>query len=102
MRQDYVEGSKAGRICDVPAHLFRAALRDATGWVNARLRGDECEAFSRDLRLRFFYGFVRTRRRQFLALPPDERRRQWRDLARAIVRRRDAAPSPAAAPGAQR
>jgi glycosyltransferase involved in cell wall biosynthesis len=103
MRPDYFERSEAGRICDVPAHLFRAALRDATGWIKARLRGDDREAFSHELRLRFFYGFVRTRRRQFLALPRNERRRQWRELARAIVRRRSAArSSPAAAPGAQR
>jgi glucosyl-dolichyl phosphate glucuronosyltransferase len=103
MRPDYFERSKAGRIYDVPAHLFRAALRDGTGWVRARLRGDDREAFSRELRLRFFYGFVRTRRRQFFSLPRDERRQQWLDLARAIVRRRGATPSaPASAPGAQR
>ena len=103
MRPDYFERSDAGRICDVPAHLFRAALRDGVGWIRARLHRDDREAFSRELRLRFFYGFVRTRRRQFLALPRDERRRQWRDLARALVRRRGAATStPAAARGAQR
>ena len=103
MRPDYFERSGTGRICDVPAHLLRAALRDGAAWIKARLRGDDREAFSRELRLGFFYGFVRTRRRQFFTLPRDERRRQWRELARAIVRRRGTAPSaPATAPGAQR
>jgi glycosyltransferase involved in cell wall biosynthesis len=101
MRPDYLERSNAGRIFDVPAHLFRAALRDGVSWLAARLRRDDLEAFSRELQLRFFFGFARTRRRQFMALPRHERRRHWRDLARAVVRRRSTQAPPEAAPGVQ-
>jgi glucosyl-dolichyl phosphate glucuronosyltransferase len=103
MRPDYLERSNAGRLFDVPAHMFRTALGDAVGWMAARLRRDEDEAFSRELRLRFFYGFARTRRRQFLALSRVERRRHWHALAGAVARRRRrSTPVSAAAEGGQR
>ena len=59
MRPHYLERSNAGRLLDVPAHMSRAATIDAFGWLRAKLRGDETEGFARELRLRFFSGFLR-------------------------------------------
>jgi glycosyltransferase involved in cell wall biosynthesis len=69
MRPHYLERSKAGRLLDVPAHLYRAAAIDGFRWVRAKLRGDDAEAFARELALRFFAGFLRTRRRQSRDVP---------------------------------
>jgi glucosyl-dolichyl phosphate glucuronosyltransferase len=91
MRPAYLERSNTGRLFDVPAHLYRTAVRDAVGWATAKLRRDDTAAFSREVRLRFFSGFFRTRRRQFVALPREQRRLQWRDLARGVFGRRTAA-----------
>jgi glycosyltransferase involved in cell wall biosynthesis len=103
MRPEYLERSNAGRLFDVPAHMYRSAVRDAAGWAAAILRRNGAEAFSRELRLRFFTGFFRTRRLQFLALPPQDRRGQWRELARGVLGRRTrAAEAAGATPGVPR
>jgi glucosyl-dolichyl phosphate glucuronosyltransferase len=95
MRPAYLEESNTGRLFDVPAHMYRSAVRDAASWAMATLRRQEADAFSREVRLRFFGGFFRTRRRQFLALPRSERRAQWRALLRGVFGRRT---SPAGTP----
>lgn len=77
VRPQYLERSNAGRLLDVPAHMYRAAMTDAFGWVRAKLRGDDAEAFARELRLRFFDGFLRTRRRQSREVPLSVRSVQW-------------------------
>jgi hypothetical protein len=83
--------------------MYRSAARDAAAWARARLRRDDADAFSREVRLRFFRGFFRTRRRQFLALPREEQRLQWRTLARGVFgRRAPTAPETAVAPEGQR
>jgi glycosyltransferase involved in cell wall biosynthesis len=103
MRPEYLERSNTGRLFDVPAHMYRSAARDAAAWARARLRRDDAVAFSREVRLRFFRGFFRTRRRQFLALPREEQRLQWRTLARGVFgRRAPTAPETAVAPEGQR
>jgi glycosyltransferase involved in cell wall biosynthesis len=103
MRPEYLERSNAGRLFDVPAHMYRSAARDAAAWAKARLRLDDADAFSREVRLRFFRGFFGTRRRQFLALPREQRRLQWRDLARGVFgRRTGGAAESAVAPEGQR
>src|SRR5438132_3797555 len=60
------EESAAGRLFDVPAHLYRQAAADATGWLKHALRGQAAQAFAHQSRLCFFVGFVSERRRQFL------------------------------------
>jgi hypothetical protein len=85
MRPGYLERSHVGRLFDVPAHMYRAAIADTLAWVGAKLRGNDLDAFTRELRLRFFSGFLRTRRRQFRELAPEARRLQWRDLVRGLV-----------------
>ena len=56
MRPEYLEASSAGRVFDVPAHMYRSAVRDAAGWAAAMLGRDAAGAFSREVRLRFFRG----------------------------------------------
>ena len=65
MRADDVEvGSH--RLFDVPAHLYRQAGADAIGWVTNRIRGRSDDAFWYETRVRFFYGFLRERRDEFV------------------------------------
>jgi hypothetical protein len=94
MRPEYLERSRAGRLFDVPAHMYRAAALDAVEWVKAALRRHEAQAFEREMRLRFFTGFFTTRWKQFRRLPRRERRLQWRELAQRLVRRRHGATGP--------
>jgi GT2 family glycosyltransferase len=99
MRPEYLEVSTVGRLLDVPAHLYRAAALDALAWLRATSTRDRAEAFSRELRLRFFLGFLRTRRNQFRSLPADERRRQWHGLVRGLLGLRAESTGPIGAGG---
>lgn len=56
------EASKTGRLLGVPAHVYRAAVLDAFGWVARFIRGDLDDAFTCETRLRFFRAYLRTRR----------------------------------------
>ncbi|MBI3652024.1 MAG: glycosyltransferase family 2 protein [Acidobacteria bacterium] len=51
----------AGRLFDVPAHLYKQACRDALAWCKERLTGDSSTAFERETRLWFFVGFLQNR-----------------------------------------
>jgi glycosyltransferase involved in cell wall biosynthesis len=53
------------RLFDVPAHLYRQALKDLFGWCKQTLRRNEELAFGHANELRFFYGFFRQRRQDF-------------------------------------
>ncbi len=64
LRSEHIEHTTMGTLFGVPAHLYRQALRDAVGWVCAIATGRTARAFRCELRLRFFYGFFRTRRRE--------------------------------------
>jgi len=65
MRADEIEvGSH--RLFGVPAHLYRQAAGDALQWLAHAVRGRFDEAFWYETRLRFFAGFLRERRRDFL------------------------------------
>ncbi len=61
MRDEQFEESEAGRLFDIPAHLFRQMARGIGEWAVALLRRDEPEAFWRETRLRFFIGFIEQR-----------------------------------------
>lgn len=65
MRDEQFEESEAGRLFDIPAHLFRQVAGDIGKWAGAWLRRDEPEAFWRETRLRFFLGFVGQRYRDY-------------------------------------
>jgi glucosyl-dolichyl phosphate glucuronosyltransferase len=66
MRADEIERSSRRRLFDVPAHLYNQALKDALCWLKHSLLGQKDRAFVRETRLRFFAGFFRTRREEFL------------------------------------
>ena len=65
MRAEEIEGSQA-RLFDVPGHLYRQALRDTAEWLRCTLAGERHEAFRYETQLRFFLGFFRKRRGDFL------------------------------------
>ena len=67
LRSDEIERSNAGRLFDVPAHLYRQAIGDALQWVTKQALGKRDQAFVSETRLRFFVGFFRRRRADFLA-----------------------------------
>ena len=51
------ESSKI-RLFKIPGHLLRQAAQDAVAFLSLAVRGSWDQAFSRELRLRFFLGFV--------------------------------------------
>jgi glucosyl-dolichyl phosphate glucuronosyltransferase len=55
------EASNTLRLFDVPAHVYRAAIRDAVRWLGRFCRGDMAGAFLFETRLRFLAGYFRTR-----------------------------------------
>src|SRR5882672_54853 len=65
LRSDLLERSKLGKICGVPAHLYRRALSDATQWAISQFRGQRDEAFGYEVRMRFFAGFAGARWQEF-------------------------------------
>jgi glycosyltransferase involved in cell wall biosynthesis len=67
MRDEQFEASEAGRLFDIPAHLFRQTAGDIGKWAGAWLRKDEPEAFWRETRLWFFLGFIGQRYRDYRA-----------------------------------
>jgi glycosyltransferase involved in cell wall biosynthesis len=62
LRDEEIEQSRVGRLFDVPAHLYRQALADATGWLKSSVMGKRDEAFKHETRLCFFAGFFGKRR----------------------------------------
>jgi glycosyltransferase involved in cell wall biosynthesis len=97
MRADGIEPSGAGSLFGVPAYLYRQALQHAIGWVRERARGDASAAFAHEAALRYFYGFHRTRRRQFGSATAGERVAEVSALVRSLVGRRPATAGPAVA-----
>ena len=72
LRDEEIERSNIGRICGVPAHFYRQALRAGLGWIASSLGNRPDEAFSHELWLRYFVGFSGRRWREFFGLkrPP--------------------------------
>lgn len=66
MREEAMEASSA-KLFDVPAHLYKQAIENTFGWLKHSLSGNQAEAFWHEIRLRFFAGFFRTRRKDFRA-----------------------------------
>ena len=67
LRDEEIERSDIGRICGVPAHFYRQALHAGLGWIASSLGNRPDEAFSQELRLRYFVGFSSRRWREFFA-----------------------------------
>ena len=95
LRSHHMEQTSVGTLFGVPAHLYRQALGDLVGWVRAKAIGEPGRAFHHEVRLRFFRGFFRTRRREFLEAPRHQRRAELWRLLRAPARRRGPLTQPA-------
>ena len=65
-RSDEMERS-SGRLFDVPAHLYRQSFNDAIGWLKCSLAKMPAQAFAHESRIRFFWGFFRKRRSDYIA-----------------------------------
>ena len=80
MRSKTLERSATGRLLDVPAHLYRQCLVNAAAWLKQMMRGRIDEAFRYETQMRFFWGFFRTRSREYI-----HRGRHQRTSARSVV-----------------
>jgi glycosyltransferase involved in cell wall biosynthesis len=78
MRCADIERSSIGHLYGVPAHLYRQCFVNAASWVACMASGRLDAAFLHETRLRFFSGFFRTRRQEYLA---GESRSTFRDVA---------------------
>ena len=67
LRDPVFEASHAGRLYDVPAHVFRSIARDALGWLKRIAAGDLDGAFTYETKLRFQLGYVANRRAEYRA-----------------------------------
>jgi glycosyltransferase involved in cell wall biosynthesis len=65
LHSDEVERSKLGKLFGVPAHFYRQAFSDLAGYIRAHIRRQPAEAFTSELGLRYFGGFVTRRWRGF-------------------------------------
>jgi glucosyl-dolichyl phosphate glucuronosyltransferase len=65
LRSELLERSRLGKICGVPAHLYRRALTDAVRWTISQLLGRKHQAFGYEVRMRFFAGFAAKRWQEF-------------------------------------
>ena len=73
LHSDEVERSNLGKLFGVPAHMYRQAMADLGGSIRARIRRQPAEAFTSELGLRYFGGFVARRWREFFGLERGEK-----------------------------
>lgn len=59
----------SARLFDIPSHMYRRAAADAIRWLKYSLQKQEAKAFRAETQLRFFDGFFRERRKEFLKSP---------------------------------
>ena len=94
LRSEAMEQTRLGTLVGVPAHLYRQAIGDLAGWLRAAVSRNRTRAFEHEIRLRFFAGFFRMRRREFFEkLRHRWLRRAWRPL-RLPSRLRQVLPPP--------
>lgn len=86
MRDELIEVGSA-RLFDVPAHMYRQAAKDASSLLRLRLTGRRDDAFLPETRLRFFWGFFRKRRRDYLQTRAHGTLREVANFARALLTR---------------
>ncbi len=65
---DQVGPSRVAKVLGVPAYLYRQAARDAWEWILSAVTGRRDRAFSHEVRLRYFGGFVSRRWRDFFEM----------------------------------
>lgn len=89
MRDAAFETSAAGKLFDVPAHLYRQAIGDVIAQYKNKMRGDEARAFEAETRICFFKGYYR-RRQQDYQKHPANRLREVASFARSLAANRPA------------
>ncbi len=67
MRSPDFERSSKRALFGVPAHLYRQSVIDFANWVRWSMTGRHDRAFFYETRLRFFAGFFKTRKKDYLA-----------------------------------
>ena len=87
MRAEETEAAST-RLFDVPAHMYRAAAGDALRWLKCRVARRADAAFWHETHLRFFAGFFRQRRADFMADGPRGAGRELAGFMRAGARGR--------------
>lgn len=75
LRADEMEQSSVGVILGVPAHLYRAALGNVSGWIRAIASGKTDEAFIHETKIDFFKGFLHQRLAERFSREPAVERR---------------------------
>jgi len=66
LRSPEMERSSAGRLLDIPAHLYRQAIQASLSWLKKTILRDPSSAFYFETKLQYSLGFARTRRRSYL------------------------------------
>ncbi|HVF89340.1 MAG TPA: glycosyltransferase family 2 protein [Blastocatellia bacterium] len=89
MRLEEFERSGRRPLFEVPAHLYKQALRDACAWAVQVCMGRGTKAFELETRLRFFSGFFRKRRKDFLAGRSKSSARELLEFARSLTHRKN-------------
>ncbi len=84
MRAEDMERSSA-RLFDVPAHLYGQAMRDAALWLRFFLTGRRARAFKHETGVRFFSGFFRKRRQDYLSSAQHGALRELTAFVRSIA-----------------
>ena len=73
MRDEEFEQTRVGRLLGVPAHVYRQAAIDLVAFVGLLLRGDLARAFTHEVGLWFFLGFLKARwQESFSSRDPSE------------------------------
>jgi hypothetical protein len=86
-RLEEMEGSRWGRLFDVPAHMYKQAAVAAVAWLGRLLKGDPNGAFVHETKLLFFAGFVRRRYEEFRDRGEHARLAEIGRFARTVMRR---------------
>jgi hypothetical protein len=66
MRIEELEAARA-RLFGVSSHLYKQAFLNSLAWLKFTLTGNSRMAFRTEIKLRFFLGFYRQRRSEYLA-----------------------------------
>jgi glycosyltransferase involved in cell wall biosynthesis len=67
MRSPEFERSSKRALFGVPVHCYRQAIMDAANWIKCSMTGKPDRAFFYETRLRFFKGFFKKRKKDYLA-----------------------------------
>jgi len=67
MHDEDLEETKLGRFLGVPAHLYRHAAASFGGWIAALLRLNRAAAFTHEVRLWSYAGYLTTRWAEFFS-----------------------------------